>query len=452
MITFNPRICLTRQGGIVALGVFHQRWSTDDAINRFRSLAQRAFTPRLGLGNSFLKAIAQPFYEFLYTSEGIEQSLQDSFGNSNLFGASLGKRNRAGGRDWVKVGVVSCLQGRNQAKLIANYSRNPRADTDEDDYLSREDEQSNDFKIWEAARATSAAPTFFQPFVHPETKRTYVDGALMHNNPVALAYSEVDKIWPGSLPPDIILSVGTGMVVDSKSGEMKTKHNSKLEPFKKCIPKGYLMRIEAGLGIIQSSTSCHEAWKEFRSMSVTDRRLRHNCHRLNVGLKQRVEMDDVEKMNSLIEECEEYLCDGTNMFYFDKAYRTAPEHLQTVARRLLASLFYYVGPLERTMKRGKCVGKIFCRLEAGSASAKELLRDHVRFRLGQIPENSTKAVYPRILHHRDSKGWDATDLSALVVLRVEEGACKRWIEVNLPHWRDEWEPISGFQSQRRTNM
>ncbi|KAF5698713.1 calcium-independent phospholipase a2 [Fusarium mundagurra] len=442
----------TSTGGIVALGVFHQRWSTDDAISRFRALARRAFTLRLGLGNSFIKAIAQPFYEFLYTSEGIEQSLQDSFGGSNLFGASLNQRNRTGGRDWVKVGVVACLQGRNQAKLIANYSRNPRAGTDEEDYLSREDEQSNDFKIWEAARATSAAPTFFQPFVHPETKRTYVDGALMHNNPVSLAYSEVGKIWPGSLPPDIVLSVGTGMVVDSKSGEIKTKHNSKLESFKRYIPRGYLMRIEAGLGIIQSSTSCHEAWKEFRSMSVTDRRLRDNCHRLNVGLKQRVEMDDVEKMDSLIEECEEYLCDDTNMFYYDRAYRTAPKHLHTVARRLLASLFYYVGPLERTMKRGRCVGKIFCRLEAGSASAKELLRDNVRFRLAQISEDGTKAVYPRILHHRDSVRWDPRDLSALMVLKVEEGTYRRCIEVNLPDWRDEWEPISGFQSQRRTTV
>ncbi|KAI7758871.1 hypothetical protein LZL87_014218 [Fusarium oxysporum] len=446
----------TSTGGIVALGVFHQRWSTDDAINRFRDLARKAFTLRLGLGNSFIKAIAQPFYEFLYMSEGIEQSLQDSFGGSNLFGASLDQRNnsrsRIGGRDWVKVGVVSCLQGRNQAKLIANYSRNPRADTDEEDYLSREDEQSKDFKIWEAARATSAAPTFFQPFVHPETKRSYIDGALMHNNPVSLAYSEVEKIWPGSFPPDIVLSIGTGMVVDPKSGKMKTKHNSKLGSFKRYIPRGYLMRIEAGLGIIQSSTSCHEAWKDFRSMSVTDRRLRYNCHRLNVGLKQRVEMDDVEKMDSLLEDCESYLCDGTKMFYYDKAYRNAPEHLQTVARRLLASLFYYVGPLERTMKGGKCAGRIFCRLEAGSASAKELLRDHVRFRLGQIPENGTKAVYPRILHHRHSKGWDSRDLSALMVLKVEEGTCYRWIEVNLPHWSDEWEPISGFQPQRRTNV
>ncbi|KAF5629970.1 calcium-independent phospholipase a2 [Fusarium tjaetaba] len=381
----------TSTGGIVALGVFHQRWSTDDAINRFRALARRAFTLRLGLGNSFIKAIAQPW--------------------------------------------------------------NPKAGTDEaEDYLSREDEQSNDFKIWEAARATSAAPTFFQPFVHPETKRTYVDGALMHNNPVSLAYSEVDKIWPGSLPPDIILSIGTGLVVDPKSGKMKTKHNSKLQKIKGWIPRGYLMRIEAGLGIIQSSTSCHEAWKEFKSMSVSDRRLRENCHRLNVGLKQRVEMDDVEKMDSLIEECEEYLCDGTNMFYYDKTYRTAPEHLHTVARRLLASLFYYVGPLERTMKRGRCVGKMFCRLEAGSASAKELLRDNVRFRLAQISEDGTKAVYPRILHHRDSPRWDLRDLSALVVLKVEEGTCRRWIEVNLPDWRDEWEPISGFQSRGRTNV
>ncbi|KAI6752499.1 hypothetical protein HG530_013868 [Fusarium avenaceum] len=459
----------TSTGGIVALGVFHKHWSTDDAIKKFQALAKRAFTPRLGLGNSFTRAIAQPFYEFQYTSEGIEQALQRSFGNSNLFGASVdsssSNRLKTGGKDWVKVGVVSCLQGRTQPTLIANYSRNTVTnsgegkDTDGDcwqrltssslpleDNLSREDEPSKDFKIWEAARATSAAPTFFQPYVHPETKRTYVDGALIYNNPVSLAYSEVNKIWPGSLPPDLVLSIGTGLVIDTKSGKVKTKHNSKLETFKKLIPRGYLMRIEAGLGIVQSSTSCHRAWEAFRSTAVTDHRLRNSCHRLNVGLPQRVEMDEVDKMDTLIADCERYLDDRTDLFYYDDMYRTASGHIQRVARRLLGSLFYYDGPLGKTMKGGKRVGSIFCRLETGSASAKELLRDNPKFRLRQIPESHGKAVYSRILHHGGSKGWNERELSALMVLRVEEGTYKRIIEVNLPDWQQDWEPISGFQN------
>ncbi|KAF9763109.1 hypothetical protein IL306_003247 [Fusarium sp. DS 682] len=295
-----------------------------------------------------------------------------------------------------------------------------------------------------SARATSAAPVFFQPFVHSKTQRSYVDGALVYNNPVSLAYSEVDKVWPDSLPPDIILSIGTGVVVEPKSGKMKTKKDSKIESLKKLIPGGYRKQIEAGLGIIQSSMNCHEAWREFKRLSIPEPRLRDNCHRINVGLRQRVEMDDVEKMEMLLEDCEKYLCYDTEIMYYNRGYRTAFQHLQTVSKRLLASLFYYVGPLQDTMRGGKYEGSIFCRLEPGSASARNLLRERIRFRLGQIPENSTNPVYSRIQHHHDSTGFKLKDLSAHVVFKIADGTYERYIEVNVPQWGEIWEPISGF--------
>ena len=40
-----------------------------------------------------------------------------------------------------------------------------------------------DWAIWEAARATSAAPTFFKALKKGE--KSYVDGGLGYNNPVA---------------------------------------------------------------------------------------------------------------------------------------------------------------------------------------------------------------------------------------------------------------------------
>lgn len=55
---------------------------------------------------------------------------------------------------------------------------------------------------WRAAMATSAAPTYFPPFV------TYVDGGVFANNPAAQAFAEARKLWPDD--ELLILSLGTG--------------------------------------------------------------------------------------------------------------------------------------------------------------------------------------------------------------------------------------------------
>lgn len=64
------------------------------------------------------------------------------------------------------------------------------------------------------SRATSAAPPFFKPFVAPETNSEYVDGSRSHGCPAKVAHAETRSIWPdvGDLPPDIMLSIGTGRV------------------------------------------------------------------------------------------------------------------------------------------------------------------------------------------------------------------------------------------------
>jgi len=64
--------------------------------------------------------------------------------------------------------------------------------------------------IWEAARATSAAPSFFKPITikNPPPLVTYVDGGLGYNNPAKLALIEARRIWADE---DVCLvSIGTG--------------------------------------------------------------------------------------------------------------------------------------------------------------------------------------------------------------------------------------------------
>lgn len=66
--------------------------------------------------------------------------------------------------------------------------------------------------IWEAARATSAAATFFDPV--KIGRQEYVDGATGANNPVEVVLEEAASIWPSidmRSGIECLVSIGTGI-------------------------------------------------------------------------------------------------------------------------------------------------------------------------------------------------------------------------------------------------
>lgn len=74
-------------------------------------------------------------------------------------------------------------------------------------------DESRDYYFWQAARATSAAPTYFEPArvenLGDNSKHTLVDGGVFANDPSMCAYVESRKI--GADPDDILfLALGTG--------------------------------------------------------------------------------------------------------------------------------------------------------------------------------------------------------------------------------------------------
>ena len=66
--------------------------------------------------------------------------------------------------------------------------------------------------IWQAARATSAAPLYFPPIRFGKPPINYVDGGLKYNNPVRSLYEEAKNVW-GKSHREIkcIVSIGTGV-------------------------------------------------------------------------------------------------------------------------------------------------------------------------------------------------------------------------------------------------
>ena len=87
---------------------------------------------------------------------------------------------------------------------------------------------TSNVSVHEAARATTAAPTYYQPFaiggqrmvgrsgrvllagaLLPPHRFMQADGAIIANNPVLIALCEAELLWPGA-PVEVVLSLGTG--------------------------------------------------------------------------------------------------------------------------------------------------------------------------------------------------------------------------------------------------
>lgn len=107
------------------MGVFKMGWNVQEAIGHFFRLSEKAFTKRRSLDMPAISWLFAPFCTFQYQSEGIKQALQTAFGHDFLFGQAKSRAHEAS-TDMVKIGVVTCLEGRNQPCLIANYNRNSK--------------------------------------------------------------------------------------------------------------------------------------------------------------------------------------------------------------------------------------------------------------------------------------------------------------------------------------
>ncbi|MCJ1344795.1 hypothetical protein MMC31_002998 [Peltigera leucophlebia] len=127
--------------------------------------------------------------------------------------------------------------------------------------------------IWEAARATSAAPSYFKPIKINESR--YLDGGIGANNPSVLVLHEVMEMHPELRNPiGLLLSIGTGTrsrPSSSSLSSLKSIISTQTEDTHKRILKKKTdinfcyKRFDAdGLGDIK-----HDSWKPKHSGTAT---------------------------------------------------------------------------------------------------------------------------------------------------------------------------------------
>lgn len=185
----------TSTGGIIALMLGRMRMSIDDCINEYQRLGSIVFgKPRNGEYMFDEKVLVRETKAVVAKYLGKEDApLLDPLG------------------DDACNTVVYTIPYQNAVQQTATALRS---------YINEDkDPRPKAWTIWEAVRATSAALTVFEPFVHgpPGKEVRYMDAGFGYNNPSDLILQEARSLWEGdhylTLNSDvgIFLSLGTGM-------------------------------------------------------------------------------------------------------------------------------------------------------------------------------------------------------------------------------------------------
>ncbi|KAM5303110.1 calcium-independent phospholipase A2-gamma isoform 2-T3 [Glossophaga mutica] len=183
-------ICGVSTGAILAfmLGLFHM--PLDECEELYRKLGTDVFSQNVIVGT-----VKMSWSHAFYDSQTWENILKDRIGSSLMIETA---RNPT----CPKVAAVSTIVNRGitpKAFVFRNYGHFPGVNSH---YLG-----GCQYKMWQAIRASSAAPGYFAEYALGND--LHQDGGLLLNNPAALAMHECKCLWP-DVPLECIVSLGTG--------------------------------------------------------------------------------------------------------------------------------------------------------------------------------------------------------------------------------------------------
>ncbi|XP_045144567.1 calcium-independent phospholipase A2-gamma isoform X2 [Echinops telfairi] len=202
-------ICGVSTGAVLAfmLGLFQM--DLDECEELYRKLGSDVFSQNVIVGT-----VKMSWSHAFYDSKTWEKILKDKMGSALMIETA---RNPT----CPKVAAVSTVVNKGvtpKAFVFRNYGHFPGTNSH---YLG-----GCQYKLWQAIRASSAAPGYFAEYALGND--LHHDGGLLLNNPSALAMHECKCLWP-DVPLECIVSLGTGRYEsDVKNTTMHTSLKTKL--------------------------------------------------------------------------------------------------------------------------------------------------------------------------------------------------------------------------------
>ncbi|THC94944.1 hypothetical protein EYZ11_005583 [Aspergillus tanneri] len=358
---FFDLIVGTSTGGIIALGLGACGNSVQDCTVAFRSLCHEAFTKRKGIGVPGIGQIISASKHSQFETRPLEYALRTFYGEDRLFGGPRQGINSACLRRLTKVAVPTTTTA-GSVTVLANYNRHSAVD--ELSYrFYRSEKPENEMKIWEAARATSAAPTIFKPFFHSPSGQGYQDGAIYYNNPMEIAIRERRLLWPDTLEnqhPDVFLSVGTGY----KPKALAQEPHLPSRPSSWGVVSHFKSLAKIAIDHIHSSLNSERTWKTYFEKNPPPPRFDRYI-RANLALdSDPPKLEDVKAIDQLSDM-------ARSRFTKDRDF------IRSIADRLIASSFYFeplIAPnmIENDDGSVSLKGNILCRFAWGSEQIRRL--------------------------------------------------------------------------------
>lgn len=275
-------ICGVSSGAIITMGIGSGKFTLDQCETFYREMSENIFktdiwssTPRLLWSHAY------------YDKTIFENTLKKAFGNTTLM-------NLAAEANRPKLVAVSVNAHSVQPFLFRTYAQNPSIGNRFDGTCKAE--------IWQAIRASSAAPGYFEEFKFGSS--ILLDGGMLVNNCTGLAHTEANLLWPNE-PIQCVVSIGSGKF---KPNEVMKANATSL--------------YEKAHGLVYSAT-------DTETIHMILKNLITNYYRFNPQLSENILISENRKMklDQLRQEAKQYMIDNEMMLKEVSRRLTQPRQL-----------------------------------------------------------------------------------------------------------------------------
>ncbi|EAW07001.1 uncharacterized protein ACLA_087040 [Aspergillus clavatus NRRL 1] len=271
----------TSTGGLIAIMLGRLKMDVDQCIDAYYRLSKQAFTRK-----SFFPVTIRGGFNARFDSKKLEQALKTVIAEQGLDEDALLQDPDAS----CHVFVCATRTTTGSTTSFTSFY-----------HLRGETHLYRVMKIWEAGRATSAAPSFFDPLMIIDSvmrnERRFIDGALGANNAVRKVWEHAMDVWKsdrfeksesGRFEDQLgcLVSIGTGTPPEMQ------------------YTRGIFQTLKLKKGLVTDTEVEAEDFAEEHANLVDE----HRYFRFNVpgGLAQ-IGLEEIKKINQIELETNKYL-------------------------------------------------------------------------------------------------------------------------------------------------